>query len=71
MAIFPRLNFELSSLQKDCKVKQLALEKAESKLDDLQAKYDSGPRQEVVDRYRVDWERNSDELKQAKEILAE
>lgn len=61
----------MSSLEKNCDAKQESIDKAEVKYSVLLAKYEAAPKVEVMDKYRADVERLTDELKEVKDMMNE
>lgn len=47
-----RLEYQLSSLEKEVELKQQAAVKFETQLAEVQTKYEATPKQEVIDRYQ-------------------
>ena len=67
----PRLELQVSSLEKDVESKQQALTKTEGQLTDLRTKYEATPKQEVMERLREDVKQLTEELQQTKNSITE
>ena len=61
----------MTSLEKDLETQIEARVGAESRLSELQDKYEAAPKQEVLDRYRQEVEKLTQEVGGAKDMLKE
>ena len=64
-----RLELQVSSLEKEAESRQKALLKTEGQLSELRAKYEATPKQEVLERLKVDVKQLTEELQQAKSAV--
>ncbi len=66
-----RLQLQISSLEKELGVRELVVSKTETQLQDVMSRHEAAPRQEVVERYREEVERMTQEIDTTRESLKE